>query len=106
MNGIIRPEILGLTPYKPGKPSAELEREMGLRGSVKLASNENCLGPSPLALEAARGALASSHLYPDGDHHELRARIAEFTGFAKPGTMMPSAKERRCTRPCAMRLGR
>ena len=81
MSGLIRPEILGLTPYKPGKPAEELERELGLHGSIKLASNENCLGPSPLALEVAAFAVSTAHLYPDGDHHHLKARIADLTGF-------------------------
>ena len=45
-----RPEIFSLKPYVPGKPVEEVERELGLTGVIKLASNENPLGPSPLAL--------------------------------------------------------
>ena len=53
-----------LRPYQPGKPVEELQRELGLRDVVKLASNENPLGPSPRALEAARRSLDQIHLYP------------------------------------------
>ena len=51
--------VAALEPYQPGKPIEELERELGITGIVKLASNENPLGPSPRALEAAREALAA-----------------------------------------------
>ena len=61
--------------YIPGKPIEELERELGLV-AVKLASNENPLGPSPLAVEAARRALAESHRYPDGGSYYLREALA------------------------------
>jgi histidinol-phosphate aminotransferase len=68
-------------PYKPGKPHEEIERELGIKNSVKLASNENCLGPSPLALEAGRKVLDSAHLYPDGDHFYLKRRLSELSGI-------------------------
>jgi histidinol-phosphate aminotransferase len=75
------PEIAGLSPYEPGKPLEELERELGAawppEGAIKLASNENPLGASPLAVEAAHRALAAAHRYPDGGAHDLRARLAE-----------------------------
>lgn len=70
------PSIRGLTPYQPGKPISELERELGIRDIIKLASNENPLGPGPLALAAARTALESCHLYPDGGGFELKAALA------------------------------
>ncbi len=70
------PGVRGLTPYTPGKPMAELEREYGVRDSIKLASNENPLGASPLALEAARRSLAEVGLYPDGNGFELKAALA------------------------------
>lgn len=65
-----------LTPYQPGKPIAELERELGLTNIVKLASNENPLGPSPRALEAIRSGLGELHLYPDGGGFDLKAALA------------------------------
>lgn len=68
--------VQALSPYVPGKPIAELERELGIRDIVKLASNENPLGPSPLALEAAARTLPDLHLYPDGGGFELKAALA------------------------------
>src|SRR6266705_2418798 len=56
-----------LVPYAPGKPIEEVEREYGISNSIKLASNENPLGPSPKALAAIREKLDQLHLYPDGD---------------------------------------
>ena len=76
------PGVQSLTPYLPGKPISELERELGLRNIVKLASNENPLGPSPRALEAAAGVLSEMHLYPDGGGFELRAALASRLGVA------------------------
>lgn len=70
------PGIAGLRPYIPGKPISELERELGITGSIKLASNENPLGPSPKAVAAAQAALAELERYPDGGGFELRAALA------------------------------
>lgn len=67
--------IRGLPVYVPGKPIEEVERELGIR-AVKLASNENPLGPSPKAMEAARAALSDSHRYPDGGTKILRQTLA------------------------------
>ena len=72
--------VQGLSPYQPGKPVAALERELGITQAIKLASNENPLGPSPLAVEAGRAALAEAHIYPDGNGFELKARLAERHG--------------------------
>lgn len=71
--------ILDLVAYEPGKPVEELAREMGLEPSqiIKLASNENPLGPSPAALQAMRDTLERSHFYPDGGAWALRNAIAE-----------------------------
>jgi histidinol-phosphate aminotransferase len=68
--------ILSIPAYVPGKPVEEVERERGIRDSVKLASNENPLGPSPKALAALRRALASVHRYPDSAGHELTRKLA------------------------------
>jgi histidinol-phosphate aminotransferase len=69
--------IRTLTPYPPGKPIEEVEREIGIQGSIKLASNENPLGPSPRAVAAVAAALSGMHLYPDGSAFYLRRRLAE-----------------------------
>ncbi len=70
-------EILNLVPYKPGKPIAETQREFGLTEVYKLASNENPLGPSPLAIEAIKKALNSQHRYPDPSCFELVQKISQ-----------------------------
>ena len=72
--------IRTLTPYPPGMPIEELERELGIQGSIKLASNENPLGPSPRALAAVSAALATLHRYPDGSAFYLKRRLAERLG--------------------------
>ena len=69
--------IANLKPYVAGKPIEELEREYGISGSIKLASNENPLGPSPKAIEAIIGAVKGVHRYPDANSHYLRKRLAE-----------------------------
>ncbi len=68
--------IRAIEPYVPGKPIEELERELGITRSIKLASNENPLGPSPMAMEAVRQALAGLHRYPDGAGHALVTALA------------------------------
>lgn len=67
--------IRAIAPYQPGKPIAELERELGITDIVKLASNENPLGASPKALAAARAALDDISLYPDGNGFALKAAL-------------------------------
>ncbi|NTV53182.1 MAG: aminotransferase class I/II-fold pyridoxal phosphate-dependent enzyme, partial [Candidatus Firestonebacteria bacterium] len=71
-----RPCLRTLVPYQPGKPIAEVQREFGLTDVVKLASNENPLGPSPRALVAAKKSLDAAGLYPDGACFELRRALA------------------------------
>ena len=73
------PWLDNLVAYDPGKPIEETARELGLDpdGIIKLASNENPLGPSPKAVEAMKAALEKAHLYPDGGGYHLRNAIAE-----------------------------
>jgi histidinol-phosphate aminotransferase len=73
---LVLPGLASITPYEPGKPIEEVERELGIGDSVKLASNENPVGPSPRAVEAIRSALAELNRYPDGGCYELRHKIA------------------------------
>jgi histidinol-phosphate aminotransferase len=73
--------IRTLAPYAPGKPIEELERELGIRDSIKIASNENPLGPSPKALAAVRAALSDLHRYPDGSAYHLKRRLSERHGI-------------------------
>jgi len=74
---LVGENIAQLKPYEPGKPIDELERELGITNSIKLASNENPLGPSPKAVEAMRNALGQAHMYPDGAAFRLREAISK-----------------------------
>jgi len=71
------PGVRRLIPYKPGKPMDELERELGLADIVKLASNENPLGPGAKALAAIQAALPNLALYPDGSGFQLKQALAD-----------------------------
>jgi len=66
-----------LTPYQPGKPVEELERELGISDSIKLASNENPLGPSQKALDAIANVASSINYYPDGGGFSLTKKLAQ-----------------------------
>ena len=74
--------VRDLDVYQPGKPIEELERELGITGAVKVASNENPLGPSPKALAALPAALPQLHLYPDAGGFALRRALATKLGLA------------------------
>jgi histidinol-phosphate aminotransferase len=82
--------VRNLIAYEPGKPVEELAREMGLAPGdiIKLASNENPLGPSPKAIEAMRAAIDRSHFYPDGGGWALRTAIAENLGLARENVIL------------------
>src|SRR6266481_421499 len=82
IKAIVPEWIRSLAPYPPGKPIEELEREYGLFGSIKLASNENPLGPSPKAIAAIVGALSNLHRYPDGDCFYLKRAAAKKYGVS------------------------
>ena len=69
--------VQSLHPYLPGKPIEELERELGVSNTLKLASNENTLGPSPKAIEAMQAAITLVALYPDGNGFVLKQKLAE-----------------------------
>ncbi|MBF0573663.1 MAG: histidinol-phosphate transaminase [Desulfamplus sp.] len=69
--------IMSIKPYEPGKPIDELEREYGIKNIVKLASNENPVGTSPLAIKAIGEHLSSMNRYPDGSAFKLTAKLAE-----------------------------
>lgn len=82
-----RPHLAAVSEYRPGKPIEEVERELGIRGAVKMASNENALGPSPKAVAAARGALGNVHRYPDGGCFYLRRELSKRLGV-KPESIV------------------
>jgi len=85
-----RPEILGLKIYVAGKPIDELKRELGLTDIVKLASNENPLGPSPLAVQAIIEAASTVNLYPLQDQFYLRRKLSQRWGVDMEGIVAGS----------------
>lgn len=78
---IPKPQIESIQPYQGGKPIEEVERELGISDVIKLASNENPLGPSRLALHAIERTLNNINLYPDGNSFYLKNDLAEHVGF-------------------------
>jgi histidinol-phosphate aminotransferase len=82
--------VCDLVAYEPGKPIDETARELGLDPSqiVKVASNENPLGPSPMAKIAMRAAIEEAHIYPDGGGFRLRTAIAESLGLGRENVVL------------------
>jgi histidinol-phosphate aminotransferase len=93
MNFSVPEYILAIDPYKPGKPLAELEREYGVRNSIKLASNENPLGPSPKAIQAIDTCLQSLHRYPEGSGYALVAKLARNLGLAPENIVLGNGSD-------------
>ena len=82
--------VCDLVAYEPGKPIEETARELGLEPEqiVKVASNENPLGPSPLAVEAMKQAAEEAHIYPDGGGYKLRTAIADKYGLGMENVVL------------------
>ena len=79
MKKLIRDNVLKIEQYEPGKPIELLRRELGIEGEVhKMASNENPLGPSPLAIAAIKEALEEGNFYPDNSCYELREKLGRY----------------------------
>ncbi len=86
---LINPALASLPVYQPGKPIEEVARDLGMPTAslIKMASNENPLGPSPMALEAIRNVLSHLHLYPDGNAFYLKNKLATHLGV-KPENLI------------------
>ena len=82
MRPLVPDYIETLKPYVPGKPIEETEREYNVTNVIKLASNENPLGPSPMAVEAIEAAARKVHLYPDSSSYYLVRRLARIEACA------------------------
>lgn len=93
MRNIVRPNILNVKPYAPGKPIEEAERELGLKDVVKLASNENCLGPSPQALNAIKKSLKNINRYPDAACFYLKERLAKHLGVGEDNLIIGNGSD-------------
>ena len=89
----IRQNVAGLAVYKPGKPIEEVQRELGLQHVIKLASNENPLGPSPKALNAIRSALENINLYPDGSGYLLKGALGREYGLKRENIALGSGAD-------------
>lgn len=89
----IRENVLQMSPYVPGKPIEEVKRELGLERVVKLASNENPFGPSPLAVDAVRRAAETMHIYPDGASYDLRQAISAKFGVPADQVMVGNGSD-------------
>ncbi|HIG50201.1 MAG TPA: aminotransferase class I/II-fold pyridoxal phosphate-dependent enzyme, partial [Gammaproteobacteria bacterium] len=76
LKDLINSGIKGLTPYEPGKPIEDLEREYGIKKAIKLASNESPLGPSPKVLEALKEVISGINRYPDGNGSRLKEALS------------------------------
>lgn len=81
METLVNPHVLQITPYKPGKPVEDIQREFNLKKVVKLASNENMLPIPERVRRAINDELSQVHFYPDSDNHYLRQRLAEYNGL-------------------------
>ena len=81
VKALIRKSVLGINSYVPGKPIEETKRELGLKEVIKLASNENPLGPSPKAIMAIKRSLSGVNRYPDAQGFYLKKRLAKFFGL-------------------------
>src|SRR5438046_6208421 len=87
---LANPQLRDITVYEPGKPIEETARELGIEPDaiIKLASNENPLGPSPKAVRAMRAALGTAHLYPDGSGFYMGKAIAAKLGLAPENVIL------------------
>ncbi|MFH0811659.1 MAG: histidinol-phosphate transaminase [Pseudomonadota bacterium] len=89
INNLVSKGIKQITPYIPGKPLEELEREYGVLNAIKMASNENPLGPSPKAIEAIKNYLHSLHRYPDANCFLLKEMLSKKLGIP-PACIVPA----------------
>lgn len=88
-----RAEIFAIKPYVPGKPIDEVKREIGLEDIIKMASNENPLGPSPLAVQAIRQMVDQLHLYPDSNCYYLKEKLASINNINSTGVVIGNGSD-------------
>jgi histidinol-phosphate aminotransferase len=105
MRPLVEPHLRHLLPYVPGKPIEETEREYGITNIAKLASNENCFGPSPLATAAVATALSKGHLYPDAGSYALKTRLARLHGVEPAQIVIGCGTNELITHLCRAVLG-
>ncbi len=86
-------DIYKIKVYQPGKPIEEVKREFGLKNVIKLASNENPLGPSPKAVEAIRGYASKINFYPDGGSYYLKKALGEKLGLKEENIILGNGSD-------------
>jgi histidinol-phosphate aminotransferase len=89
----VPPRFRNLAPYRQGKPISEVQREFGIKTVVKLASNENPLGPSPAAIAAISAAAADANLYPDASSHDLKQALSAKYGISAEHIMVGAGSD-------------
>ncbi len=93
MKDLVRKNILNVSPYVAGKPIEETKRQLGLREVIKLASNENPLGPSPKAVEAIRKAAFGLNRYPDSQGFYLKKKLAKILGVGTANLVLGNGSD-------------
>jgi histidinol-phosphate aminotransferase len=93
MDNVIPPYVRSIPAYVPGKPVAELYRELGITEAIKMASNENPLGPSPKAVRAMEQHLRSTHVYPESSGPDLRAELAVRLGVPSDSIILGNGSD-------------
>ena len=93
IKALIRKSVLGVKPYVPGKPIEETKRQLGLKEVIKLASNENSLGPSPKAISAIKKVLSGVNRYPDAQGFYLKKRLAKFFGLTQESFVLGNGSD-------------
>ncbi len=93
IENIVRDIVKEIKPYKPGKPIAEVKRELGIKKIYKLASNENPLGPSPKAIKAIKIAAADINRYPESGCFYLKKRLAEVYSIKKDNIILGNGSD-------------
>lgn len=93
MSPVTRPHLQNLRKYSPGKPIEELRRELGVERISKLASNENPIGPSPMALAAVCASLDDVHRYPDAAQYELKNAICDVFGASPENVVVGNGSD-------------
>ncbi|MFH1269522.1 MAG: histidinol-phosphate transaminase [Candidatus Omnitrophota bacterium] len=93
MEELVRKNILNITPYVPGKPIEETKRQLGLKEVIKLASNENPLGPSPKAVEAIKKSLSKANRYPDSQGYYLKKKLARYLGVGPSNLVLGNGSD-------------
>ena len=93
---LVLPTVAALHPYEPGKPIEELQRELGIGEPIKLASNENPIGPSPMAVAAVAAALHDLNRYPDGSNWAVRKKSRRGTASAPTAYFHGRADRSKC----------